>query len=129
MATRKGRYFRKVNWICRVKSDIYRWIKKKGTINVDYVSCQVRKYDDIIQCFKCQEYGHLMRNCSEKDEYCYRCGEKRSSRTCTSEKKGCINCKRFEVSGGKHEARDWGCEIRRRVIACRQIVVYTGDGY
>lgn len=51
---RKGRNMYRNNWILHLNSKLYVEMKKTGRLNVDYVSCMVKDYDDILQCFKCQ---------------------------------------------------------------------------
>lgn len=71
----------------------------------------------IVQCFKCQEYGHTRTYCKLPD-VCVVCGKLHNSKDCTLDKanaeaKICSNC------GENHTANYRGCrvylELRRRI--------------
>lgn len=57
------------------------------------------------QCFKCQRYDHVSRNC-HADSRCVKCGESHTSKECSltdKEKFACANCQ------GNHTANYKGC--------------------
>lgn len=87
--------------IDRKYKSIYELPKIRG-INVEIEGLR-RK--GIIQCHRCQEYGHVQRNCTA--EYrCLKCSENRSTHLCEKEKTTpakCANC------GGAHPANSIKC--------------------
>lgn len=66
------------------------------------------KRKSVLQCFKCQEYGHTKGYCKLQD-VCVICGALHNSANCTleknSEQKKCNNC------GGNHTANYKGCQV------------------
>ncbi|KAM8702321.1 hypothetical protein ACLKA7_004985 [Drosophila subpalustris] len=50
----------------------------------------------IVQCYKCQRYGHTLRDCTAAEPTCLKCAGQHVSRNCTiadQEARSCINCK------------------------------------
>ena len=71
----------------------------------------------ILQCFKCQRYGHLQKNCKANEPVCLRCSGKHESVNCplknsdSTEKVQtyrCANCK------GCHSSTSRECPIRQQ---------------
>ena len=63
----------------------------------------------ITQCYKCQGFMHIAKNCYKK-ESCARCAGEHNTKSCTeeAEKIKCINC------GKKHLANSSDCEVFKR---------------
>lgn len=60
----------------------------------------------LMQCFNCQRYGHIARNCTATAK-CGNCAENHNTRECTGKKEiRCCNCCR------KHRAWDLSCPLR-----------------
>lgn len=78
------------------------------------MTCEVKDYDDLLQCFRCQAYGHLAKVCKEKG-VCGLCAEHEREQKYEGERR-CINCKRFGVKEDRHGAMDEECAIRRRKV-------------
>lgn len=78
----------------------------------------VQEYNrPIIQCHRCQRYGHIKKNCRAKEDLCLRCAGKHQSAVCPlknleQQKKAdyfrCVNCKR------NHPSTSSLCSVRRR---------------
>ncbi|VDI72394.1 Hypothetical predicted protein [Mytilus galloprovincialis] len=63
------------------------------TINIGFNSYKIKLYvPNPIQCYKCQGYGHMAGNCSNKRK-CRKCGEDHQSNECNTESPKCVNCK------------------------------------
>jgi hypothetical protein len=64
----------------------------------------------VLQCYKCQGFGHVAIACSS-DERCRNCGENHNSKDCVALTPACANCK------GNHAASDFACpQIEQQVI-------------
>lgn len=73
----------------------YDWImvKRNEKIYIHWQSVQVKNHVYIIQCFKCQNYGHYAKDCKSTKEYCRFCGGNHRSSLCKEfHFKSCINC-------------------------------------
>ena len=78
----------------------------------------------IIQCFKCQSFGHKALNCTKKEK-CFVCGEAHSHKNCPNKeerKPKCANCR------GPHVANYRGCPAYKDQ-AVRQHVVQEQVSY
>ena len=64
----------------------------------------------ITQCYKCQGFMHIARNCYKK-ESCARCAGNHNTKNCTEndEHIKCINC------GKKHQANSSSCEVYQKI--------------
>lgn len=63
------------------------------TINIGFNSYKIKLYvPNPIQCYKCQGYGHMAGNYSNKRK-CRKCGEDHQSNECNTESPKCVNCK------------------------------------
>ena len=82
----------------------------------------------IIQCFKCQKYGHTQEKCRSPHAVCLRCANKHASKECPLklEKKEsgkhkkyvCANCgKNHSTTSGSCPARQQNCEIIKISVA------------
>lgn len=56
-----------------------------------------RKSGSAVQCFRCQEFGHVSYRCSKKTR-CYKCGEEHEGKNCQEKIRKCANC------GGEHSS-------------------------
>jgi len=73
---------------------------------------KVKDYKEpLLQCFKCQNYGHSSRNCGGK-ERCVICAGNHNYKDCPKDKIQCANCK------GEHTSSYLGCE---KAIEAKQI--------
>jgi hypothetical protein len=71
-----------------------------------------RKKKDIMQCTRCQDYGHSETYCS-KPYYCVKCGKQHDSKTCTKSNDTpdtCALCK------GSHPANYKGCSVYKELL-------------
>lgn len=83
-----------------------------GTIKFGHRYLEVRPYfPQVIQCFKCQGFGHRADDCISKDETCVKCSEKHMTKDCKKDiekhELKCSNCK------GNHVASYRGCRVAK----------------
>ena len=64
----------------------------------------------LIQCYKCQKYGHHATSCRSLHEICAKCGEHHPTSQCHSETHKCAGCK------GEHPAWHHDCPNRINAI-------------
>lgn len=75
-----------------------------------------RKKRAIVQCLRCQQYGHTRSYCNYTAR-CVRCGGEHDSSVCTKSKEAhptCANC------GGKHPANYRGCQVHKQLQQVRR---------
>jgi hypothetical protein len=80
--------------VLEVDKETYKYImeSRKKHLFIDWESIVVKNHIKVIQCYKCQNYGHISKNCT-KSECCMNCSGQHNSKECTNkEKKICTNC-------------------------------------
>ena len=99
-------YFKKHNYSCtvaiKVSPNIRSFIFNSCQSKVYMFSsrCSVTDRCYVKQCFHCQNYGHISKDCKAKSDkpICMYCGDRHESRTCSSkaspEDHRCCNCKK-----------------------------------
>ena len=79
-----------------------------------YRAEEFRNRIKLIQCFKCQKFGHIAKNCKSSPR-CSQCGgehkiENGKMEKCTANTKKCPNC------GGQHSSSYGGCaKIKNKI--------------
>ena len=80
----------------------------KEGLYINYRRYQPERYTpqlQVMQCFKCGEYGHRAAQCKQKQR-CGKCSEEHNTGECTSEEIKCALC------GGNHEVWHFKCPAR-----------------
>ena len=70
---------------------------------------------EIVQCTRCQEYGHSKTYCN-KPYYCVKCGQQHDSKTCTKTHDTPATC---ALCQGNHPANYKGCTVYKELINAR----------
>lgn len=71
-----------------------------------------RKKNDIIQCTRCQSYGHSKTYCS-KPYNCVKCGKSHDSKLCTKSKSTPATC---ALCHGSHPSNYKGCSVYKDLV-------------
>lgn len=80
-------------------------ILKRGKIRIGICFFPTKKYEpkSIIQCHRCQSFGHIARICPSKVEVCGFCANNHLTKSCNNiENTKCINCGKNEPSFHKN---------------------------
>ena len=64
-------------------------------------------YQSVVQCYRCQSFGHVAKYCTSKSQRCTICAGPHGYKDCPKERKICANC------GGPHSAGYGGCEKKK----------------
>ena len=89
-----------------------------------YTTCTLADYVRVIQCYRCQAFGHIAKDC-KAEPFCGHCAEKHERRNCNHQSgpPRCINCLRQRGADDElanHSATDAKrCPILRRRIEDR----------
>lgn len=83
-------------WIVEVNGKIFNSCMKRERIYMRWEALRVKKYVDVVRCFKCQGFGHVGKVCREKKQACGRCMGEHKTEGCEVEEDSvrCINCRR-----------------------------------
>ena len=101
--------------VARNEENINPLKKTTGTLNFLIKVQDYKSKERVMQCFRCQEFGHKAEFCNIKDK-CVKCARDHSSRTCTKEATlpaRCVNCK------GDHSANYSGCPEAKKYVERR----------
>ena len=88
----------------------------KHRIYIDQQRFPAEKYTpqfQLVQCYKCQKFGHHATTCRSLHDVCGKCSERHSTAQCNSEGHKCADC------NGEHPAWDQGCP--KRIIATQDL--------
>ena len=96
------------NAAVRIDADVYNAIQAMNfQIFIDFSRCHVANRFRIIQCYKCQKFGHMRKNCTSKTEICRFCSMNHESKNCNHRRNTsmykCGNC------GLNHSSTYYGC--------------------
>ena len=90
--------------------------------------CRCEDHVSILQCFKCQKFGHVVKDCANKTQ-CGHCANEHFSRDCVTKRTlCCANCKGNNSSETNHSAFDKiKCPVLRLKIKQRTAFInYNG---
>ena len=110
----------KVKVHCRDEAD--RKAMLKDGVRMGHQKYRVVEYvtkRPVLQCFKCQSFGHVAAACSAEQPKCRKCGGPHDGKTCEAEKPQCANC------GGEHQASDFACPRFAKAVADRETSTIT----
>ena len=83
-------------------------------------SCRTEEYKKkrILQCYRCQRFGHAQDSCKARDMRCGKCAGAHRRQDCTARASYCANCT------GNHLASDGRCpgaiEVKRKIAEKRE---------
>ena len=90
----------------------------KHGIYIKHMRLHAQKYApqlQLIQCYKCQQFGHHATKCRSLHEVCAKCSEHHPTSQCLSEKHKCAGCK------GEHPA--WHHDCPNKVKAIQNLLI------
>lgn len=72
-----------MNWVVSMDPDSFRKVKFRQKLYVGWERISVREFLRTMQCFNCWRYGHLARNCKNK-QTCVKCSGEHDVKQCES---------------------------------------------
>ena len=110
--------------VVKVSPEIKDYIIKKRYLNIDMRSHKVEAHYHVIQCFKCQKFGHTSESekCSLKDDecVCLYCNENHKSSDCPNKKQKsqhrCSNCIEKGNKSYNHTSNSNVCPLYQRAL-------------
>lgn len=92
--------------------------KNKNVLNIKCIYHQSVKIEEpwksngIVQCIRCQQYGHTKNNCM-RPYRCVKCVGPHNSKHCTKDRNTPAQC---VLCGGSHPANYKGCKVYREIL-------------
>lgn len=77
--------------IIETNPESFQRIMQAEKVYVNWDSCKVFEYVNIVRCFKCLGFNHFSKECT-RDLACKFCAGKHESSNCTSDVHKCVNC-------------------------------------
>ena len=111
--------------VAKVSPEIFQTLKRNGRIYIDLRSFQVTEHFHVVQCYKCQSYGHNSQSCNAENVTCLYCGRNHRSNLCQNKKNkdahNCANCKnglnpKIKSKSNTHSSTSKSCPIYIREI-------------
>jgi hypothetical protein len=78
-------------------------------VNLGFMRVHVEDVSPLLQCYKCQGFGHTSLKCTEKTERCVKCAKAHSTKDCTATEDKCWNCCKAKKSSINHRANSKTC--------------------
>ena len=93
-------------------------------VTIDYCRYNIRPFEERpTRCFKCQRFGHTIKNCKMNGDKCDKCGENHNSRDCKIDiRKESINVKCANC-GQNHPAFSKRCERYKLAVEVKKVQV------
>jgi len=111
---------KKGNIIVECSVRVRNFLRGKERIFINWESCKVKDYVDVVRCFKCQRYGHVAKYCTSEKSSCSHCAGDHDFKDCPDkdkrEKLCCVNCKRDKRENNKHEVRSRKCPAFEKAV-------------
>lgn len=113
--------------VLTVDVNTFRRVLKAGRIFIGWNSCREKEHVEVMRCFKCNQFGHLAKECKEEDFVCPLCADKHSMNQCKvkEDEYKCVNCVRANTElnldvNVKHCAFSLKCPVLNKQIEKRK---------
>lgn len=123
---------RSQNWISYIETSGETYKKLiQGNINIGWKDAHIVEDFNMKKCYKCQAYGHLAVNCTNRI-YCGSCTGNHYTRECQAEESKCINCldanNKYKTNyNTQHSTSSYNCPCYKfKVSQIRQTINYDG---
>lgn len=115
------------HWILEASPDVRKALLTQERVYIGWSSCIIKDHVRIIQCFKCQKFGHLQTRCGGEPA-CGHCGGKHESRNCDrkNDPPACVNCLRVGNRETEHGAMSNKCQVY--IKRTRELISNTDYG-
>lgn len=94
-----------VNWILDVDREAFTCMIDRKRICIDLERYRIVEYLQIVRCFKCQAYGHMVSRCSGTLT-CRKCSGSHHITDCVSAVESCANCQKQDDSHDSAHSAD-----------------------
>lgn len=106
------------NLVIACDLDVRTDILKRGALLYEFGEYTCHEYFNILQCTKCQRFGHLLRECKSLS-VCRICADYHDTKSCNGDniQVKCAYCVRENANGSEyndsHKASDDRCPVRK----------------
>lgn len=104
------------NIILEVSVKMFNELMKEGRMYMGWRACKMKEYVNVLRCHKCCAFGHMARECKEKESVCQKCGECGHLRFACKKSECCRNCK-IKGKRSDHSVMSQECPEYVRMVA------------
>ncbi|KAI1286617.1 hypothetical protein HDE_10840 [Halotydeus destructor] len=98
--------------IVRVPKEVYKELMIMPVLYFKYSRLRIKKHTHVTMCYKCQMYGHISTNCSNK-EHCSFCAGEHSHKQCPHRSEPehivCAVCQQYNTAGKSNKPVNHRC--------------------
>jgi hypothetical protein len=104
--------------VVTMEEDEARILLSLGSIKIGFTNCRIRRRVTVLKCYRCQEFGHLSRNCTGEDrsKLCYKCGGQGHKKKECQRGAHCPLCEKAGVAERNHIAGSGKCSVFRTIL-------------
>lgn len=102
----------------------------EGKLRIGWSICRVYEHVEVMRCFKCNAFGHIVKECKETDFTCPLCAGKHNLKECTAKPDDykCINCtkanEKYNVNVNvNHCAFSFNCTTLNKKVEKRRMTI------
>lgn len=91
-----------------------------GKVKIGWSVCRLRERTTLTKCFKCLEFGHISKQCKNKEDRskrCRNCGEEGHIAKDCKKPASCMFCKKDSPQQADHVAGSSRCPVFRRALS------------
>jgi hypothetical protein len=105
----------KTTFIGEVNGALFAKMMKAERVTIDWSSCRVYEALEVVRCFQCSRFSHVIEDCKSDDPTCPKCSGNHRFKDCKNERLKCINCcetnKKFNLNYDvNHSVWDKSCK-------------------
>lgn len=102
------------NAIAEIDAQTFQSIINVGRLFINMKNCKVYENIDLLQCSKCQVFGHLKKYCKKEKPICANCSEEHLTAECKIDRANfkCINCMNSKLTKINHHTLNPNCPSR-----------------
>lgn len=106
--------------VVEVTPKIRKKLLEKGFLWIGWKKCAVVDHLNVVQCFKCQKFGHYEKDC-KNIQLCVKCSGTHSLKACDKEDRACVNCVNYNNKYKTnvpvdHTANDKSCQVYQMYV-------------
>ncbi|KAI1303739.1 hypothetical protein HDE_02085 [Halotydeus destructor] len=98
--------------IVRVPKEVYKELMMMPVLYFKYSRLRIKKHTHVTMCYRCQMYGHISTNCSNK-EHCSSCAGEHSHKQCPHRSEPehivCAVCQQYNTAGKSNKPVNHRC--------------------
>lgn len=76
----------------------FKRVMKQQRVMIGWNRCRIYEHINVLRCYKCNEYGHVAKDCTSESVVCALCAGNHKIEECKSKEFKCVNCVKARVN-------------------------------